>query len=599
MRSRICAKPASRRRYMWVLSALVAGLGVVAPSAVTAEDTVVAGEYIIQRSPAHPTSAAAAAQRDKVVTRSYSIQSTSKSFEVVAVGAQLRAKDLSRRVSRHNPSVVERDCAEILKDPTVRTCEPNVVRTLFAVPNDTFFSSQWALDNNVNSDVNAPEAWNSGTGTNSTLIGVIDSGIYGQHPDLAANLWSNPNEVSDGFDNDGNGYVDDIFGVNTFFGNGNPSDCNGHGTHVSGIIGAAGNNGAGVTGVNWTTSLIVASISSDCSGSASLSSVIRAYDYFTDLKNRGHQIRVVNASFGGTSFSSAERNAIDRLRAADILLVAAAGNSNVSSDETPSYPANYELPNIISVGATGPTRQRAAYSNYGQSVDIAAPGGDSDYSFGAMYSTWSPLAPGGVLYRYSEGTSMAAPMVTGGLGLLASLQPAVSGAGLKKMLLDSASVVPELTSAVAGGRFLNLATLVASVPPSDSCPDDPSKLEPGACGCGIPDTDVNSNGRWDCLESSVAELLPPRPWVRLIGRRVLVAMQPLAGVDYYLEVVVLPPRFVRTRPRTAFFLSATQAGSLAKPPRGTTLKVRYAYRARGTTSDFSYWSPYTTLRIRK
>lgn len=580
------------RTFLAVLATLGLLVSVGSPQAF-ADELVVQGEYILQRRPARP------GDQRSVSKKQYAVQSASKFFEVVSVGAHVRPQGASARLVPLDRAVVERDCAGIRSDPTVRTCEPNVVRRFLATPNDTNFSSQWALNSAANSDINAPEAWDYGTGTKSTLIGVIDSGVHGAHPDLAVNLWANPNDPADGQDNDGNGYVDDVFGGNTHFGTGSPADCNGHGTHVSGIIGAVGNNNTGISGINWTTSLIVASIAMDCSGSASVASVIRAYDYFTDLKNRGHDVRVINASYGGNAFLSAEFSAIDRLRAADVLLVAAAGNSNVNSDTTPSYPANYELSNIINVGATGPTRQRAAYSNFGQTVDIAAPGGDSDFSNGTIYSTWSPLATGGLLYQAIEGTSMAAPMVTGAVGLLASLQPTLSGAAMKKMVLDSADLVPELTAAVAGGRFLNVAALVAHVAPGDSCPTDPAKLEPGVCGCGIADTDGNNNGRWDCLESDVAEARPPKPALRAVGKRVAVVMQQRSGVEYYVEAISSPPKGSRKRLRTSYYLSRTGTGTFPKPAKGFTLKVRYAYRVVGDAADFSYWSPYATLRIKK
>jgi len=559
-----------------------------------AQELVISDEYIIQRRPARPHEASAADNR------AYSSKSISKFFEVISLVDRVDAQSTEPRTSNLDRAKVERDCARIRQDATVLTCEPNVLRHLHAVPNDPNFSSQWALNNSINTDINAPEAWNYGTGTKSTLIGVIDSGVYGAHPGISTNLWSNPSDAADGQDNDGNGYADDVFGVNTHFGDADPSDCVGHGTHVSGIIGAVGNNGVGVAGVNWSTSLIVASISMDCSGSASVASVIRAYDYFTDLKKRGHNIRVVNASFGGTQFSSAEHSAIDRLRQADIIVVASAGNSNANSDETPTFPANYNLANVISVGATGPTKQRAGYSNFGQSVHIAAPGGDSDYQGGAIYGLWSPLATGGLQYRSVEGTSMAAPMVTGAIGLLASIQPSLTAAALKRMLFDSAAVVPELATAVSGGRFLDLSALVQASVPTDNCPSDPLKVEAGVCGCGIADTDGNNNKKWDCVEAGVVEAVPTKASLKVVGRKIVVTMQERAGVEYYLEVVSSSTlKAGKKRTRTAYLVSQRSAGTIAKPAPGTTLKVRYAYRVAGTASDFSYWSPYASLRVKK
>lgn len=558
-----------------------------------AQELVIADEYIIQRQPARPHEVSAAGNK------TYSVKSISRFFEVVSLGGGVGAKDDGPRTAGLDRAKIERDCARIRQDSTVLTCEPNVLRQLHALPNDPNFASQWSLNSTSNADIDAPEAWNFGTGAKSTLIGVIDSGVYGAHPDIAANLWANPSDAADGQDNDGNGYVDDVFGVNTHFGDGNPADCVGHGTHVSGIIGAVGNNGVGVAGVNWTTSLIVASIAMDCSGTASVASVIRAYDYFTDLKKRGHNIRVINASFGGNQFISAEHSAIDRLRAADILLVASAGNSNTDSDVAPVYPANYTLANIINVGATGPTRLRADYSNFGQKVHIAAPGGDSAFSGGAIVGLWSPLAPGGLQYRAIEGTSMAAPMVTGALGLLASQRPTLTGAALKKMVLDSAVNVPELTSSVSQGRFLNLSALVQATPPPDNCTSDPLKVEPGVCGCGVPDTDGNNNRQWDCVERAIAQEVPLKASLRVVNRRMVIAMQEREGIEYYLEVVTSTPKGKRRRTRTSYLVSRISTGTIAKPAAGSTVKVRYAFRVVGTASDFSFWSPFAVLRIKK
>jgi hypothetical protein len=483
-------------------------------------------------------------------------------------------------------------------------------------------------------DVGATTAWDVGTGTADTLIGVIDSGVYRQHQDLSANLWSNPNEPVDGVDNDGNGYVDDINGVNTHTGSGDYSDCNGHGTHVSGIIAARGNNGTGVSGVNWVAGLIVVNTDSDCSGSATVSSIIDAYDYFYDLKQRGHAIRVINASFGGEGEITAEQQAIERLGSVDILLVAAAGNDNRNIDDFPSYPASYELPNIITVGATGPTRLRAAYSNFGQSVDIAAPGGDSNLPDGTILSTYSPDASPGALYAGIEGTSMATPMVTGAIGLLASIKSYLTGSELKQVLLDSATIAPALEGRFAGNRFLNLAAMVSAGDPADQCPSDPDKTSPGACGCGVPDSyvdsdgdrrfdcvdgcpsdlfkteagvcgcgisdgDANGNGQPDCFDPYVADIVPVKPQVSLTRSRLAVKMTEKVGVEYLLEVTVTRPRVGsrNSKPQVKYYTSTVASGVLQKPARGSLVRVRYAYKVIGSDTDFSAWSRAARLSV--
>ncbi len=574
-----------------VFKALLCPLLFIASS--SADDLVASGEYIIQRRQPHPNS-----PKPSGDVR-YSVKSTSKFFEIVSVHEdKVGVKQAGGFFVKLDPVKAKNECDLIRRDSTVRTCEPNFVRSIFNTPNDPDFSSQWSLNNDAKTDIDAPEAWSINTGSKSVILGVIDTGIYGEHPDLASNLWSNPKEPVDGLDNDGNGYVDDVFGANVERITGDPSDCHGHGTHVSGIIGAAGNNGSGIAGVNWTTNMVVVSTAYDCSGNGTVAASIKAYDYFVDLKNRGYDIKAVNASFGGSQFVSAEYQAIERLRDAGILLVAAAGNSNRDSDITPNYPANYKVSNVINVGSLGPTVRRAYYSNYGQGVDLAAPGGDSRFSGGAIYSTWSPLATGGLLYKFAQGTSMAAPVVTGAIGLLASTQPTLSASDLKQMILNSAISVPELTGEVSGGRILNLARLLGYVPPSDNCPSDPAKNEPGICGCGIADTDLNNNRRWDCQEIGIAQLIPSRPSLKIVGRRVVVRMQQLPGVQYYVEVVTTAVNRGKKREKVSFYDATKNLGSLAKPARGTAVRVRYAFRTPGTTNDFSYWSPSTGIRIR-
>jgi subtilisin family serine protease len=590
---------------------------------------VVPKQYIVQRRAPSVISA----QQAKELP--YTVHDSAETFDVVvpkSAGVQLLGT--APRKESVDWIKVAADCKEIQRDPSVISCEPNVLMNPFAVPNDEWILLQWGLfdvsDNDA--DIRAWIAWDKGTGSKSTLIGVIDSGIYWAHPDLTGNLWANPGEVNDGVDNDGNGYVDDFFGVNTNFGTNDPNDCTGHGTHVSGIIGASGNNAIGVSGVNWTTSLIVASTEDgDCDGATPLSSSLKGFDYFYRLKRLGHNIRVVNASFGSSVFSPAAYDAISRLNSVDILLVAAAGNENKNTDITPSYPANYDLPNVISVGATGPTIRSPVYSNFGQSVDIAAPGGDLNYTRGGIVSTWSPRTPQGLFYNDIQGTSMAAPMVTGAIGLLASQRPYLTGSHLKNILYQSADTISALAPYVAGGRFLNLGAMSLAPDPADNCPADPNKLEPGICGCGTPDSyrdndndatydcvdqcpidgaktvpgvcgcgvgdvDGNANGVFDCRDPAVSNVVPPSPVVKAGKKSVTITMTPMAGVKYYVKVTVQPKG--KGKGKTNYYIATTQVGKLTKLASGSTVSVSYAYMVDGTPRTFSSYSGVKKAKIK-
>jgi len=590
---------------------------------------VVSGQYIIQRKPSHEHSTQAAVQAQ------YSQLSASRFSEVVIPKSAQGASTQASSATQHEPlnwSKVRDDCEEIMKDSSIRSCEPNQVLSLSALPNDQYFVYQWGFDDPSfnDADVRMDQAWNQGVGSKDILIGVIDSGVYGSHPDLAGNLWSNPGEAADGVDNDGNGYIDDIYGINAVTQTGDPTDCNGHGTHVSGIIGAVGNNGIGVAGVNWVANMVVARVGPNCGNSIDLSAAIAAYDYFYTLKQRGHNIRVINASFGGPGFSQASYDAISRLNAADIILVAAAGNNSTNVDTSPFYPAAFNLPNIVSVAATGPFLNFAPYSNYGQSVDIAAPGGDVRYTGGGSVSTWTPLSPESpAMYREIQGTSMAAPVVTGAIALLASQRPLLTGAHLIDITLQTADSINALSGAVAGARFLNVGAMVSAGNPTDNCPSDPNKLAPGACGCGVVDSyadadgdgtfdcvdecpsdgaktssgvcgcgrsdaDRNGNGFADCLDPSVQGVTPPAPRVRALRGGVAVSMTPREGVKYLAKVVT---RVGAQRPKTVYYAVSNPTGRISKLRRGASVTVSYAYFVDGATRVVSEFSKARTVRV--
>jgi subtilisin family serine protease len=251
------------------------------------------------------------------------------------------------------------------QDAEVEYAEPNYYRYLARNPDDPLYSSQWGLP-----VISAPAAWDAATDCTPTVVAVIDSGADFEHPDLAANIWTNPAEIAgDGVDNDGNGYIDDTLGWDFIFDSGQPVDADGHGTHVAGIVAASGSNSRGVSGVCWNARIMVLR-AFDPAGTGTVADIVEAMKY-ARLKGA----KVINASYADTNFSQAEQDGISALNSAGILLIAAAGNESTDNDQRPRYPAGYDLPNIIAVTATNQTDSLAGFSNYGlQTVHVAAPG---------------------------------------------------------------------------------------------------------------------------------------------------------------------------------------------------------------------------------
>jgi subtilisin family serine protease len=333
---------------------------------------------------------------------------------------------------------------QYMSDPDVEYAEPNYIRHIAAViPNDTYFKNQWALRNRGRyaygtrrADISAINAWNISVGNHDVVVAVLDTGIDYTHADLVGNIWTNTGETScvDGIDNEGNGFIDDCIGWDfttcaEFNDNGSCAmtklrgndtmDDYGHGTHVAGIIGATGNNGNGVSGVMWTVQLMPIKVLNSY-GQGQDSDIIAGIDYAVIMKQRGVNIGVINASLGGGGFSQALSDEIQKANDAGILFVAAAGNGSKdgigdNNDLMPFYPASYNLPNIISVAATDQDDRRVPFSNFGpNSVHVAAPG---VYIWSTVPSWWSECQGYGVLTTM-EGTSMAAPQVSGLAGLL-------------------------------------------------------------------------------------------------------------------------------------------------------------------------------------
>lgn len=347
----------------------------------------------------------------------------------------------------------------------VASCSPNWVVRASVAPNDSQYQTLWGMSGT--NGIAAPQAWDITTGSDDVVVAIIDTGIDYTHPDLAANVWTNPNEIpGNGIDDDGDGVIDDVHGAN-FSGNGRPAgdpfDDNSHGTHVAGTIAASGNNGLGVVGVNWRAKILALKFLG-ANGSGATSGAIQALNYLITLKNRGVNVRIVNNSWGGGGDSAALRDAIERANSAGLLLTVAAGNSGQNIEDVPQYPAAYTTANLIKVAAIDRDGNLAYFSNYGgRLVDIAAPGVN-------ILST----VPGNQYASYS-GTSMATPHVSGVAALYLSNHPSASLAELKAAVIGGGRDLGSVVGMVASGRTLDAARTVSgqSAPidaPTAECP---------------------------------------------------------------------------------------------------------------------------------
>ncbi|MBX9656016.1 S8 family serine peptidase [bacterium] len=331
--------------------------------------------------------------------------------------------------------------------------EHNFLMLPNAVPNDPSFGSQWALNNTgqtggvAGADIDALAAWNTTTGSSGVVVGVIDSGVDYTHPDLVQNMWVNPGETpGDGIDNDGNGYIDDIYGWDFANNDSNPMDDNGHGTAVSGIIAAAGNNGVGVTGINWGGKIMALKYAKSDFVS-STADLIEAVNYATMMRTvYGVNIRATNNSYGIYGNSQAFSDAIEANGDAGIMFVSSAGNSNSNNDTGPQYPANYPLENVLSVAATDDDDALASFSSYGPAtVHLGAPG----------VNVLTTRLGGG--YSGFSGTSAASPMVAGVVALLWDAAPYATVSEIKAALLNGTDPIPSLAGKVITGGRLNAA----------------------------------------------------------------------------------------------------------------------------------------------
>ncbi len=310
------------------------------------------------------------------------------------------------------------------------------------MPNDPMFDEQWALRNSgrnggtEKADIDAITAWAKTKGSRDVVVAVLDSGVDYRHEDLDSNMWTRPEKLAPYFD-DELGTFNDLNGYNGTDKIADPMDDNGHGTHCAGIIGAEGDNGIGITGINQKVKIMPLKFLGR-GGSGTTEDAIAAINYAIDRKKNGVNLRIISASWGSTSYSKALEHTIRAAGDAGILFVAAAGNDGSNNDKRPHYPSNYDLPNVISVAALDRNDKLASFSNFGlKTVHIAAPGKD-------ILSTW--LNDG---YREASGTSMATPYVSGVAALIIANEPKITMEKLRAKLLSSADKLDSLSGKVA------------------------------------------------------------------------------------------------------------------------------------------------------
>jgi hypothetical protein len=336
----------------------------------------------------------------------------------------------------------------------VRYAHPDFKLALDAMPNDPEFANGnlWGQHNTgqnggtPNADFDAPEAWERGTGTRGTIVAVVDDGIDSTHPDLAANMWTNPGEVpGNGVDDDANGYVDDIHGwdFSDNDANANPDAGGGHGTHVAGTIGAVGNNGIGVAGANWATRLMAIKIFGSGGG---VSAAIEGFNYATMM---GAKILNNSWRYYG-DIIPAFADAMTGVQRKGGIMVASAGNDALNNDTVERYPSNFTrlFDNAVAVAALDRNDNLASFSNTGPTlVTLGAPGVE-------IMSTY----PGG--YRFLDGTSMSTPQVSGALALAWDLFPSATYQELIQALKASTVPIPALAGRTVTGGRLNMNELL-------------------------------------------------------------------------------------------------------------------------------------------
>jgi subtilisin family serine protease len=332
--------------------------------------------------------------------------------------------------------------------------EKNYRLKALRTPNDPCLSYRWDL-----SFIKASEAWDLSTGSGNVYVALLDTGVDYNHRDLKENLWVNSDEnCTDGVDNDGNGYVDDCYGIDTVNGDSDPMDDNGHGTALAGVIGAVGNNGELIPGVNWRVKIIPCKFLNSA-GEGDIAGEIECLEYILRLKrDKGLNIVAVNASYGAVyPESQIQKDKIRELAQEGILYITAAGNEGLNNEEIKMHPCNYDLENMVCVGSVDKKGVKPSFSNYGFSkVKISAPGEDiRTLSYGNSSSSCEGLVS-------VSGTSISTSFVSGAVALLKSYNPSLSYEQVRLRLLTSGRNNPQLSGQTYTCNLLDLYSLMGN-----------------------------------------------------------------------------------------------------------------------------------------
>jgi subtilisin family serine protease len=419
-------------------SSLAASAAPQAVSRATPSRDFVPGQLLVRFS-ASTTPAAAAAVNAKIGA------STVRSFAGLVPHLQLVRLPAAVSVSAAQQMYAQQ--------PGIRYAQPNWVShiekatpsAIAKTPDDPRYGEQYGWPK-----IDAPDAWGHTTGSHKVVVTDIDTGMDYNHEDLAANAWHNTAECDGkkGVDDDKNGYVDDCYGIDTINGDTDPMDDNSHGTHTAGTIGAVGDNGVGVTGLNWNVQVMPCK-SHNSSGSGSVASIIECFQYVKMEKVKyGYDIIATNNSYGSCPEACdddpATYDAIKALVKPGVVMAFAAGNASRDNDVRPNYPSNYDLPNIIAVAATDVNDNRASFSQYGlRSVDVGAPGV-------AILSTFPDDS-----YASISGTSMATPHVAGLIALMHSYDKKLSWWAIRNLIIAGGDKVASLDGKTVSGRRIN------------------------------------------------------------------------------------------------------------------------------------------------
>jgi parallel beta-helix repeat protein len=404
------------------------------------------------------------------LNQNYEVFSAEKIFEKFSISA---LSNIYKFILPDDANIVKIS-EEYSCDPNVIYAEPNYIHQLFVTPDDPSFNQQWSLHNigqtggTYDADIDAPEAWDIEIGSSDVVIAIVDSGVDYTHPDLADNIWINEDEIpGNGVDDDNNGFVDDICGWDFANDDNDPMDSAGHGTHCSGIASAVTNNGAGIAGVCWNCKIMP--VQMNFMMDMGVTAIIYAVDNGAD---------VISMSWGGYDPSQLLHETLQYAYDQGVVLAAAAGNDDI---DKLAYPASYD--EVIAVAATDDEDHKADFSNYGDWVDIAAPGVD-------IYSTLPNDK-----YKYASGTSMACPHVAGLAGLILSKDHSLNPDEVKFIIYGSADrLPPSETHDIGAGRINAYNALLSGPGPAGAEITYPMhggeirghvEIEGSACGDGF------------------------------------------------------------------------------------------------------------------